>query len=103
MYAVIETAGRQHRVTTGEILHLDRKVNADEKSITIDRVFLVGGEGSPKVGNPVVAGATVTCEVVRSFRGPKIDIIKYKRRKGYHKKQGHRQSLVEVKVTGINV
>jgi large subunit ribosomal protein L21 len=103
MYAVIESAGRQHRVTTGDVLHLDRAWNEDEKSITIDRVFLVGGEGSPKIGNPIVAGATVTADVVRNFRGPKIDIMKYKRRKGYHKKQGHRQNLVEVKITGINL
>ncbi len=103
MYAVIETAGRQHRVTTGEVLHLDREINPDEKTITLDRVLLIAGEGAPKVGNPVVAGATVTAEVVRAFKGPKIDIIKYKRRKGYHKKQGHRQPLVEVKITGINV
>jgi large subunit ribosomal protein L21 len=102
MYAVIETSGRQHRVTTGDILHLDREVNPEEKTVTFDRVLLVAGEGTPRVGTPVVAGATVTADVVRSFRGPKIDIVKYKRRKGYHKKQGHRQSLVEVKITGIS-
>src|SRR5271155_3586490 len=99
MYAVIEASGAQHKVTSGDVLKLSREVNPEEKTITFDRVLLVGGEGEPKIGTPVVAGATVTADVIRSLRGPKIDIMKYKRRKGYHKKQGHRQSLVEVKIT----
>jgi large subunit ribosomal protein L21 len=103
MYAIIEANGHQHKVTSGEILHLDREINPDEKTITFDRVLMVGGEGTPKIGNPTVAGATVTASVVRAMKGPKIDIVKYKRRKGYHKKQGHRQPMVEVKITGINV
>jgi large subunit ribosomal protein L21 len=103
MYAVIEANGHQHKITTGDVLKLDREINPEEKTITFDRVLMVGGEGEPKIGTPVVAGATVTADVVRSLRGPKIDIIKYKRRKGYHKKQGHRQDLVEIKITAINV
>ena len=74
-----------------------------DKTMTFDRVLMVGGEGGAKVGTPVVAGATVTADVVRTMKGPKIDIVKYKRRKGHHKKIGHRQPLVEVKITGINV
>jgi large subunit ribosomal protein L21 len=103
MYAIIEAGGRQHKVTSGDTIRVDREVNADEKSITFDRVLLVGGEGPAKIGVPVVAGATVTAEVLGAVKGPKIDIVKYKRRKGYHKKQGHRQPQVEVKITGINV
>ena len=103
MYAVIEASGAQHKVTSGDVLKLSREINPEEKTITFDRVLLVGGEGEPKVGTPIVAGATVTAEVIRSLRGPKIDIMKYKRRKGYHKKQGHRQDLVEIKITAINV
>ena len=103
MYAIIEASGSQHKVTSGDVFKLNREIVPDEKTITFDRVLLIGGEGSPKIGTPIVAGATVTADVVRTLRGPKIDIVKYKRRKGYHKKQGHRQDLVEVKITAINV
>src|ERR1700733_11238755 len=102
MYAVIEASGHQHKTPTGDVLKLDREINLEEKTITFDRVLLVGGEGEPKIGTPLVAGATVTADIVRNMKGPKIDIVKYKRRKGYHKKQGHRQDLVEVKITAIN-
>ena len=102
MYAIIETAGHQHKVTSGDVLHIDREIVGDEKTITFDRVLLVGGEGKPKIGLPTVPGATVTADVIRSMKGPKIDIFKYKRRKGYHKKQGHRQPQLEVKITAIN-
>ena len=103
MYAIIEADGRQHKVTTGDVLRLNLEHGGEAKTLTFDRVLLVGGEGTAKVGTPVVAGATVTADVIRDMKGPKIDIVKYKRRKGYHKKQGHRQHLVEVKITGITV
>ena len=102
MYAIIEEGGKQYKVTTGDRLKVDREVAEGEKTIIIDRVLLVGGEGDAKVGQPLVAGATVTAEVLGAVSGPKITIQKYKRRKGYHKKQGHRQHYTEVKVTAIN-
>jgi len=103
MYAIIEEGGKQHKVTSGDLLLIDREVNPDEKTVTFDRVLLVGGEGQPKVGAPAVAGASVSADVLGPVKGPKIDIQKYKRRKGYHKKQGHRQHYIQVRVTGINV
>jgi large subunit ribosomal protein L21 len=103
MYAIIEEGGRQFKVTSGDTLLIDREVGADEKSITFDRVLLVGGEGSPKIGAPAVEGATVTADVIGPVKGPKVRSVKYKRRKGYHKTVGHRQKYVSVKVTGINV
>ncbi len=105
MYAIIEADGRQHKVSNGDVLRLNLDVEKAgvEKTLTFDRVLFVGGEGSAKVGAPLVAGATVTADVLRAMKGPKIDIVKYKRRKGHHKKIGHRQPLVEVKITGINV
>lgn len=104
MYAIIEAGGAQHKVTSGDVIRISRDLSVEsEKTIKFDRVLLVGGEGDAKIGTPVVAGATVTAEVVREFKGPKIDIMKYKRRKGYHKKQGHRQHLTELKITGINL
>jgi large subunit ribosomal protein L21 len=102
MYAIIEEGGRQYKVTSGDTILIDREAKDDEKSITFDRVLLVAGEGTPKVGLPVVAKATVTADVVGEEKGDKITIQKYKRRKGYHKKIGHRQRYLRVKITGIN-
>jgi large subunit ribosomal protein L21 len=103
MYAIIEDGGRQHKVTSGDLLNIDRQVGPDDKSVTFDRVLLVGGEGEPRIGIPLVAGATVTADVIGPVKGPKIRTVKYKRRKGYHKTIGHRQKYVSVRVTAINV
>jgi large subunit ribosomal protein L21 len=103
MYAIIEEGGKQHKVTSGDLLLIDRDVQPEEKTVTFGRVLLVGGEGEPRIGAPAVAGASVTADVIGPVKGPKIDIQKYKRRKGYHKKQGHRQHYIQVRVTGINV
>ena len=102
MYAIIEEGGRQYKVTSGDTIRIDRQVGTDEKTIKFERVLLVGGEGKPKVGLPLLAGATVSADVLGPVKGPKIDIVKYKRRKGYHRKTGHRQNFLQVKVTGIN-
>jgi large subunit ribosomal protein L21 len=102
MYAIIEEAGRQHKVTAGDTILIDRQVGEGEKTIKFDRVLLVGGEGEPKIGLPAVANATVSADVIGEEKGKKIDIQKYKRRKGYHKKIGHRQRYTRVKITGIN-
>ena len=103
MYAIIEEGGRQFKVTGGDTINIDRAVEENQTSITFDRVLLVGGEGQPKVGAPLVAGATVTADVIGDVKGPKIDIFTYKRRKGYRKHKGHRQGYTAVKITAINV
>jgi len=102
MYAIIEDGGRQYKVTSGDTILIDREAKDDEKSITFDRVLLVAGEGTPKVGLPTIAKATVSADVLGEEKGDKITIQKYKRRKGYHKKIGHRQRYIRVKITGIN-
>jgi large subunit ribosomal protein L21 len=102
MYAIIEEGGRQYKVTSGDTILIDREAG-DEKTIKFDRVLLVAGEGDPKVGAPSVANATVSADVIGEEKGDKITIQKYKRRKGYHKKIGHRQRYLRVKITGINV
>ena len=102
MYAIIEEGGRQYRVTNGDTILIDREMN-DEKTVTFDRVLFVGGEGQPRIGTPLVSGVTVTADVIGEKKGPKVETVKYKRRKGYHKKIGHRQQYLSVKVTGINV
>lgn len=103
MYAIIEDSGTQFKVTSGDRIRIDRQVKPDEKTVTFDRVLLVAGEGQPKIGAPVVANATVTAEVLGEVKGPKIDIFKYRRRKGYRRKTGHRQPYLQVRITAINV
>ena len=102
MYAIIEDSGTQFKVTSGDRINIDRHVAEGEKTVTFDRVLLVAGEGSPKLGAPLLSGATVTAEVLGEHKGPKIDIQKYKRRKGYHRKWGHRQRYTQVRITAIN-
>ncbi len=101
MYAVLETGGKQYRVTTGdkvEVEHVDVEVG---QAVTFDRVLLVNRDGQLSVGAPTVAGAKVVADVLEHKRGDKVVIWKMKRRKGYHKKQGHRQSLTVVQVKEI--
>lgn len=102
MYAIIEESGKQFKVTTGDVIRIDRAVDESVKNITFDRVLLVGGDGTPKVGQPVVAGATVAGEVLGQVKSKKVLSVKYKRRKGFHKTIGHRQKYTEVKITAIN-
>ena len=103
MYAIIEEGGHQLKVTPGDTIKIDRAVDEGEKSITFDRVLLIAGGGDPKVGAPLVGGATVTGEVLGPSKGPKVTTIKYRRRKGYRKKIGHRQHYTSVKITDISV
>jgi large subunit ribosomal protein L21 len=102
MYAIIDAGGRQHKVTTGDVIRIDSRT-LDQKTITFDRVLLVGGEGQAKIGAPTVAGASVVADVLGAIKAKKIDIIKYRRRKGYHKKIGHRQTQLHVRISAINV
>lgn len=102
MYAVIVAGGKQHRVQAGEVLRLEKIETPTGETVTFDQVLLVGGEGDIKLGEPLVAGATVTAEVTAHGRADKVKIIKFRRRKHHMKRQGHRQWFTEVKITGIN-
>src|SRR5262245_42384027 len=101
MYAIIEAGGRQFKVSSGDTIRVDL-AETDAKTLKFDRVLMVGGEGVPKLGVPTVDGATFSADFLGMVKGDKIDIQKYRRRKGYHKKQGHRQQQVEVRITAIN-
>jgi large subunit ribosomal protein L21 len=103
MYAIIEEGGKQFKVTGGDTIKIDRPFDEEAKTITFSNVLLVAGEGQPKIGAPLVSGATVTADVIGPVKGPKVRTVKHRRRKGYHKTIGHRQKYVAVKVTGINV
>jgi len=102
MYAVVVSGGKQHRVEEGETLKLE-KLNAEVgSSIDFDRILLVANGDEVKIGEPVVAGAKVSAEIVSHGRGKKVRIVKFKRRKHHMKQAGHRQWYTEVKITGIS-
>ena len=103
MYAVLETGGKQYRVSAGDTLEIERLPVDAGQSFTFDRVLLVNKEGSVSVGAPTVASATVVADVVSHKRGPKLLAFKMKRRKGYHRTVGHRQELTVVRIKEINV
>lgn len=101
MYAVLETGGKQYRVSAGDQLEVESLDVEKGQPVTFDRVLLVSNEGKLSVGTPLVAGASVVADVVDHIRGDKVIAFKMKRRKGYHRKVGHRQEITVVKVTEI--
>ena len=101
-YAIIETGGKQYRVAVGDTLSIEKMPVEPGADITFDRVLMVGGDGSAKVGTPLLAGATVQAQVEQQYRGPKIVVFKYKPKKRYRRRTGHRQSLTRVAITAIN-
>ena len=102
MYAVIESGGKQHRVTEGESLKLEKIEAATGDSIVFDRVLMICGDET-RVGTPIVEGAKVTAEVLDHGRHAKVRIVKFNRRKHHRKQAGHRQWYTEVRITGISV
>ena len=103
MYAVVMTGGKQYRVSAGDKIRVE-KLNAEAGStVSLDKVLVVGGEGETMVGAPYVAGACVEAEVVENGKADKVIIFKYKAKKDYRKKQGHRQPYTELKINGISV
>ena len=101
MYAVIKTGGKQYRVAPGESLKVESLTADVGASSSFEEVLLVANGETIKVGAPRVAGAVVKAEVTAHGRGDKIRIIKHRRRKHYHKEQGHRQNFTAVKITEI--
>jgi len=103
MYAVIETGSKQYRVSAGDQLQVERLAVAAGQPVTFDRVLLVNKDGQLSVGTPIVAGASVVGDVVEHIRGNKQIVFKLKRRKGYRRKQGHRQELTVVRIKEIKL
>ena len=101
MYAIIATGGKQYKVSQGDVIYIE-KVNQDVDSAISFDVLMVGGEGDVKVGNPTVASAKVEGKVLGQVKGEKITIYKYKSKKNYHRKAGHRQPYTKVEITAIN-
>ncbi len=102
MYAIIKTGGKQYRVSEGQTLRVEHLGGDPGDAVKLDSVLLVGGDGQTRIGTPTVSGASVEATIVRHARAKKIIVFKKKRRKGYHKKQGHRQTFTELKITGIS-
>lgn len=101
MYAIIETGGKQIKVEAGQAIYIE-KLNAEAgETVTFDKVLFVGGE-NVQVGSPYVEGATVTAKVEKHGRQKKVTVFKFKPKKNYHKKQGHRQPYTKLVIEKIN-
>jgi|LFRM01.1.fsa_nt_gb large subunit ribosomal protein L21 len=99
VYAIIATGGKQYRVSEGDIIYIEKLDNQVDDSVSFP-VLMLGGE-IVKAGNPLVEGAEVTGKVLQHGRGQKIIVYKYKSKKNYRRKQGHRQPFTKVEITGI--
>jgi len=102
MYAVIETGGKQYKVSEGDIIFVEKLEVAEEAVITIDKVVAVGGENGINVGTPYVNGASVSAKVLKQGKDKKVIVFKMKPKKGYRKKQGHRQPYTKIQIEKIS-
>lgn len=102
MYAIIETGGKQYNVKEGDVIVVEKLNVAAGEEVVFDKVLAVGKEDSFTAGAPLVAGASVKAEVVAEGKGKKIIVYKYKAKKSYHKKRGHRQPFTKVAIKAIN-
>ena len=101
MYAVIKTGGKQYKVVAGERLKIETLAAEVGATVSFDEVLMIGEGEQITVGAPLISGGKVNAEILAHGRGEKIRIIKHRRRKHYHKEQGHRQNFTEVKITEI--
>ncbi len=101
MYAVIKTGGKQYRVAQGDRLRVEKLAGNVGDTVTLGEVLLVGEGDGVKVGAPLVGGAKVEAKIVAQDRSPKVIIFKFRRRKNYRRKTGHRQPFTALEITGI--
>ena len=102
MHAIIETGGKQYRVKEGDVIFIEKLDVQDGETVTFVNVLAITGDTGTTFGTPTLEGATVTAGVVKSGKSKKIIVFKMKRRKGYRKKQGHRQPYTKVQIEKIN-
>lgn len=102
MYAIIETGGKQYKVQEGDFIFVEKLDVEAGAAVTLDKVLVVADGDDVKVGAPLVDGATVEASVVKNGKEKKIIVYKYKAKKGYHKKQGHRQPYTKLEIKKIN-
>lgn len=102
MYAIIEDGSHQYKVQEGDTLDIQRHdLDEDQQTLEFDKVLMVGGADAPKIGQPYVEGAKVSATIAGEIKGDKITVIKFRRRKGYRRKQGHRQRYLRLKIDKI--
>lgn len=102
MFAIVEIAGQQFKVEKDQTVYVHRLAQAEGASIELEKVLLVNNNGNVKVGLPTISGATIKATVLSHLKGDKVIVFKKKRRKGYEKKNGHRQSFTKIKIDAIN-
>ena len=103
MYAIIRAGGKQYRVQQGDVVRVERIPGEVGRTVTLEDVLLVGGDGEPKLGGPRVDGASVVGTVVEQGRDAKVRVFKYKKRKHYRRTRGHRQSFTAVRIDAVRV
>jgi large subunit ribosomal protein L21 len=101
MYAIVEIAGQQFKAEAGKKLYVHRLEGNEGDAVSFDKVLLTDDNGTVKVGSPTISGITVSAKIVAHLKDDKVKIFKKKRRKGYRKTQGHRQSLTQVSIEAI--
>ncbi len=103
VYAVVVSGGKQYKVEVGQTIDVDLLSAEPGETIELSRVLMVSGDDGIEVGQPLVSGASVVAEVIGGVRGRKIIVFKYKSKKGYAKKQGHRQSYTQVRIDDVKM
>ena len=101
MYAIVEIQGKQYKVSEGDVVQVEKIGKEVGEKVELNNILMISGEEKIEVGNPYVQKAKVMGEIVEQGKGKKIIVFKYKRRKGYKRKQGHRQQLSKVKIEKI--
>lgn len=102
MYAVVETGGKQYKVAPGDALRVEKVDGSKGDAVVFDRVLMIGDDAGSTLGTPVVTGATVKASVIHQGRAKKVIVMKYKKRKRYRVKTGHRQPFTLVRIESIN-
>ena len=102
MFAVFESGGKQHRVAEGEVVRLERLDGQPGEQVVFDRVLMIADGDDVAIGKPLIEGGQVAGEVVQQGRAQKITVIKFKRRKNYMRRKGHRQFYTDVRITAIS-
>ncbi len=103
MYAIVEIAGQQFKVSKDQKVYVNRLATEEGENVTFDKVLLVDNAGTVTLGAPAITGASVGAKVLKHLQGDKVIVFKKKRRKGYKKKNGHRQALTQIVIEGITI
>lgn len=101
MYAVFQSGGKQHRISEGQVVRLEKLNIATGKTIELYQVMMIANSNDIQIGDPFISGGKITAEIIAHGRGDKVMIVKFRRRKHFRKHQGHRQWFTDVKIIGI--